>query len=367
MLAVLDRAGLGRLVDSQGFPRISYLAFEFPEQVWIKGNIPTYAGRSWGYAVRREVLDDLLLQEVKCLPNVVVWEGCSLLQVTEEAGTATGIQCRLADGQELRVTADVVIGADGKWSTVAKQVNAPHYNVRSGRTCIYYAYFQGVAKEANQPSFVAYHGFSPYRFHLFAADADGELTGIGVETSVEHFSEFRSAPEQQLQRCIENVPALAARMKNSKRVTPVYGMRFPSSYLRRPYGPGWALVGDAGMLQDPITGQGVSNAADSALWLADAIKHWRGGVPWVCALRQYQRTRDQRTRTNYDRTYSLTDFSSDLPPWMQQWYRYVGSHDTEVALYLGVICNAIPPETFYSRRRLARAWLRHKLPGAFST
>jgi hypothetical protein len=37
------------------------------------------------------------------------------------------------------------------------------------------------------------------------------------------------------------------------------------SYLRQPYGPGWALVGDAGLLMDPVTGQGISLAGSVPL------------------------------------------------------------------------------------------------------
>jgi flavin-dependent dehydrogenase len=57
--------------------------------------------------------------------------------------------------------------------------------------------------------------------------------------------------------------------------------------LRRPWGAGWALVGDAAYFKDPITAHGISDALRDAELLARAIM--QGGD---AALADYEYTRD---------------------------------------------------------------------------
>ena len=66
-----------------------------------------------------------------------------------------------------------------------------------------------------------------------------------------------------------------------RRARPGAGARAPEAaagvrgaapgYLRRAYGPGWALVGDAGYFKDPITSHGITDALRDAELLARAI------------------------------------------------------------------------------------------------
>src|SRR5256886_13558405 len=100
------------------------------------------------------------------------------------------------------------------------------------------------------------------------------------------FDEFRAAAERNLLRSLDAV-GLGERIRAGRRAERFRGTPDLPSYLRQPYGPGWALVGDAGLLLDPITGQGISHAFRDAELLADAVADGLGGIrPLAEALRR---------------------------------------------------------------------------------
>ncbi|MFI5269707.1 MAG: NAD(P)/FAD-dependent oxidoreductase [Chloroflexota bacterium] len=70
-----------------------------------------------------------------------------------------------------------------------------------------------------------------------------------------------------------------------------------------PYGPGWALVGDAGMHQDPWSGHGMDNACVHAAFLAEALRDWLSGAATEQdALGRYHQRRDADSLETYHRT-----------------------------------------------------------------
>src|SRR5262245_28593233 len=81
--------------------------------------------------------------------------------------------------------------------------------------------------------------------------------------------------------------------------------------IRRASGPGWALVGDAAMHQDPWTGLGMDNAGVHAGFLAEAIDDWRSGrASEDDAFRACRRGRDEHALAGFDFT---ADYGRDLP------------------------------------------------------
>ena len=65
------------------------------------------------------------------------------------------------------------------------------------------------------------------------------------------------------------------------------------NFFRKPYGPGWALVGDAGYQKDPITAQGIQDAFRDAELCAGALDEALSGArPFDEAMADYQRARD---------------------------------------------------------------------------
>ena len=110
-------------------------------------------------------------------------------------------------------------------------------------------------------------------------------------------------------------PSFAERFSRAKRETPFAGAALPN-FFRKPFGPGWALVGDAGYTKDAITAQGISDAFRDAELCANAIDlAHRGECSFATAMEEYQRRRDECATPMYEFTCELASFK---PPSVQQ-------------------------------------------------
>jgi 2-polyprenyl-6-methoxyphenol hydroxylase-like FAD-dependent oxidoreductase len=88
---------------------------------------------------------------------------------------------------------------------------------------------------------------------------------------------------------------IGSRIRAAARAEQVrYVRALPPGYLRPAFGPGWALVGDAGPWMDPIGTDGMTAALRDAELLAQAVLAApHGGAQLRSALAGYQATRDR--------------------------------------------------------------------------
>jgi 2-polyprenyl-6-methoxyphenol hydroxylase-like FAD-dependent oxidoreductase len=117
---------------------------------------------------------------------------------------------------------------------------------------------------------------------------------------------------------LESTPSVADRVQGAHREEKWFGTAGVPNYFRRPFGPGWALVGDAGYDKDPITAQGISDAFIDAENLTNALDDsWSGHGPTDDVLAEYQSKRDRRAKPMYDFTCQLATLQPP-PPLMQR-------------------------------------------------
>jgi flavin-dependent dehydrogenase len=155
------------------------------------------------------------------------------------------------------------------------------------------------------------------------------------------FDEFRRDVEGNFLRTLDAV-GLGERIRAGRRAERFRGTPDLPSYLRQPYGPGWALVGDAGLLLDPITGQGISHAFRDAELLADAVADGLGGIrPLAEALARYHRARDRAARPMYDFTARLAAVNPPTPAEMA-FFRALARRQQDADAFVGVLAGAIP-------------------------
>jgi flavin-dependent dehydrogenase len=142
---------------------------------------------------------------------------------------------------------------------------------------------------------------------------------------IAEFDGFRQDPDGQLTAELEALPTLAPRLRRAERVGPVRGAGNIPGYMRVPFGPGWALVGDAGQVLDPWSGQGIDQATTHATLLADALHAWLSDqLPWEQALAQYHQSRNAFSLQTYRRTCT---YGRDLRPMTQAALRRRGLID----------------------------------------
>jgi len=167
------------------------------------------------------------------------------------------------------------------------------------------------------------------------------------------FDEFRRDVKGNFLRTLDTV-GLGERIRAGHRAERFRGTPDLPSYLRQPYGPGWALVGDAGLLMDPVTGQGISHAFRDAELLADAVADGLSGIrPLAEALRGYHRARDRAARPMYDFTARLAAISPPRPAEMAL-FRALARRQEDSDMFLGVLAGSVPLRQFMSPRTMVR-------------
>lgn len=273
----------------------------FPEPVDGPEDYPFYL------CVRRITLDGLLADRVRRTSGVDFREHARVDGLISEGPRVVGVKWTGPDGPE-RARARVVVGADGVRSVVAAQVHPAYEHQEPVRRAMYYAYVQGMPGQDVPAAEFHYRG----NHLVYVFPCDGELTLLAASVPVSEFDEFRHQPEARLWQELHAMTQLAPRLTKAKREGPVRGTGSIPGYLRVPFGPGWALVGDAGMVMDPWSGQGIDQASTHACILARQIDAFLSGeADWDSAMQQYHRERNDFSEKTYLRT---CRFAQDLQP-----------------------------------------------------
>lgn len=339
-LDILSRFGAEEVVDRLGAPKLRLYGTDFGFER-VVGRLPAYQGRDYAYSIRRERLDEAIARHVATLPNVTFLEGFAVSELISEAGRVVGVRGQLHGGAPTALRARyAVIGADGRTSSVARMVNAREYALKPARGYIYYAYYRNV-RPLEEPSAMSYRTIPGAGVLVFDADADLTVFSLGGMTP--SFEEARKDPEGTMLNVMRRIPELADRIANAERVMPVKGLAPTGQFRRQPYGPGWALVGDAGQRFDPVTGQGIYQGLHAAELLTEALVQVRAGRRWDTALREFHQRRDRDTKQAYE--YAALEAQFKPANWLSRRLIKHMAADPAVRLrYFGTTNGATPPD-----------------------
>ena len=296
----LARWGLLQRIEAEGTPRVRRTVFHYGDEI-IDIPIKPRDGVPGLFAPRRTVLDRVLV-DAAVEAGADVRHRVRLADLLRGAGRRVeGVVLRDADGGEKTVRAAIVIGADGLRSTVASLVGAPV--TRQGRhaAASIYGYWSGLDVDG-------------YHWHWGPATAAGAIPTNGGEVlvfagvSAQRFAdEVRADVPRGYRRILaETAPELAERLGGARLAGSLHGFPGHPGYLRRPWGQGWALVGDSAYFKDPITAHGISDALRDAELLATAVAEGTDA-----ALAGYEAARDELSTTLFDVTDRIASVAWD--------------------------------------------------------
>jgi flavin-dependent dehydrogenase len=304
----LHRWGLLDHVVATGVPAIRRTTFHYSDGESVEVAIRSSAGVPALYAPRRHVLDRILVDAAAAAGVDVRHEAVVTALLRDDTGRVTGVRIADRAGQAVDVPATITVGADGIRSAVAH--GAASAVIRTGRSCsaMLYRYYAGLPTIGYEWAYGdrAAAGFIPTN--------DGR-TGVFVGTTPRRLRALRRDGTERAFAALlaAAAPRLAERVASAAPDGRMHGWAGAAGFMRRAWGPGWALVGDAGYFKDPITTHGMTDALRDAELLADAILEALAGVvPEAMALARYQATRDQLSSELFDVTERVASYAWDL-------------------------------------------------------
>lgn len=285
----LSRWGVLPAVVAAGTPPVRRTTFHYAGHEPVLVSIRPSAGVEALYAPRRFVLDRILV-DAAAQAGVDVLHGTTVTGLLRDGdGAVAGVVASGATGEPISLPATVTVGADGVRSLVAREVAAPV--TRQGRHAgaILYQYRRGLPASGYEWAYGdrAAAGLIPTNH--------GE-TCVFVETSPDRMRGLRRAGVDAAFDAVLAAagPGLRDRVRSSDAADRMRGWAGMPGHLRRPWGPGWALVGDAGYYKDPITSHGITDALrDAELLARGLVSVLQDGATYDVALRDYEATRDR--------------------------------------------------------------------------
>jgi flavin-dependent dehydrogenase len=267
--------------------------------------------------------------------------------VVDDGGRVTGIRGHSRNGPTTTEHARVVVGADGRHSLVARMVQSEQYHEKPPLLVAYYSYWSGLPMDGRFETYIR-----PDR--SFAAwPTHDDLTLVIGGWPYAELEANRTDLEGNFLKMVDLAPDFADRVRAATREARFVGAAVPN-YLRRPYGPGWALVGDAGYNKDFITAQGMHDAFRDAELCATALDQtFTDARSFEDAMGHYQATRDQQVLPMYELTAQFATLQPP-PPELQRLLGAVHGNQQAMDGFARVMAGVMSPAVFFSEENVGR-------------
>jgi 2-polyprenyl-6-methoxyphenol hydroxylase-like FAD-dependent oxidoreductase len=346
-VAALERWGLLDRLVATGCPPVERYSFDFGP-VSVAGSPRPIDGEARAFGPRRTILDKLLV-DAAAEAGAEVREAFTVEEIVTDDGRVTGIRGHSKGGDSVVEKAKVVVGADGKHSLLVKAVEPEAYDERPSQLAMYYAYWSDLPVEGFETTIRAENrrGWAALPTH------DG-LTCMPFGWPVEEFAANKSDVEGNFFKAIDLAPEFAERVRAAKRESKFVGSAELPGYFRKPFGPGWALVGDAGYHKNPITAMGINDAFRDAELVAGALDDAFGGRrSFEAGMTSYQQTRDREATPVYEFTFQFATMEPP-PPEMQQLIGAMQGNQEAQDEFISVQAATMPAPEFFAPEHVGK-------------
>jgi geranylgeranyl reductase family protein len=218
-----------------------------------------------GFISKRIHFDLFLIQQVKANSLIQLIEHCAIKEVqASENGW-------ILKSAEYEIETELLIDASGAHSPFARHhagilKEDQHYSAGLR------AYYKNV-KGMDSQNYIELHflkEFLPGYFWIFPLPNGEANVGVGVRSDVVKRKKMNL--KKEMLDLIANHPAFKARFAEAEMLGDLKGFGLPLGSKQRPLsGNRYMLVGDAGSLIDPFTGEGISNAMISGMKAAETV------------------------------------------------------------------------------------------------
>ena len=264
-IAFLKRLGVLSAVRATGAPSVNHLDIR-QEEFRARVLVPQRPGDVGGaMSVRRLLLDPILMGAAQAA-GAEVWMGAKVTALVRDRGRVTGVRVA-RNGSEQVLEARLVVGADGRNSTVARLAGSRKYNLTANERFTYWSFFEE-ADPGAEPTVILHRWSGNF---VMAIPADSGLYLVLALPELSELPRFRQNLEESYLEYVRRCDPVAHALADARRVGKFFGMLRWEGFFREATGPGWVLVGDAGHFKDPSPGQGIQDAFRQVEFLEPAI------------------------------------------------------------------------------------------------
>ncbi|UQX11886.1 FAD-dependent oxidoreductase [Candidatus Mycobacterium methanotrophicum] len=343
---LLGELGLLDVVLASGAVPLDRITMVIDDAVRIEAKLDEAEHLQSSLCIRRVTLDALLV-DAAAAEGADVRTGLRVTGLVREDGRVTAVDTAAGP-----IHGQLVVGADGRHSTVASLVGAREYHVAPAGKMFAWAYFEGV-HDREGCARIGRQGAQVF----LAGPTDGDLYMAATGIDMAGQGEFHTDRDANFTAGIRAWPELADVIADGRRAGPIRVLTNWHGYFREAAGPGWVLVGDAGHFKDPTPGQGIGDAFRQADRLALAIEDGLGNTSPDAAMRRWWQWRD-------DDAYEMYWFASDMgapgtaSPLATRLMRDLAVDPKATQMFFGVLDHQIRPSQLFTGPRAARAAVR---------
>ncbi len=217
-----------------------------------------------GFISKRIDFDNWLVEKAKSKKEIQLFEETEIREYRREDSC---IVAESKDGKTFQ--AKIVIACDGAYSSFTKTIAG--IKTEAEHNCFgLRAYYKNV-KGLDAENFIELHflkEFLPGYFWIFPLPNGYANVGVGMRA--DKMSAKKINLKKSFESILENNPVLRGRFAGAEKIGEVKLFGLPlGSRKRKLSGNNYILCGDAAMLIDPFTGEGIGNAMFSGYYAAD--------------------------------------------------------------------------------------------------
>jgi 2-polyprenyl-6-methoxyphenol hydroxylase-like FAD-dependent oxidoreductase len=333
------------------------------------------AGRNYVRGIDRYTFDDLLWRNLARFPSVERRAGFNVTNVLHHDGRVAGIVGGNKGEKPREITARCVVGADGRFSFVARKVGAEVVEEAPEHTStVYYADWVGVKPIHDKYSVGFVYATARGLDLLFFAMPGGRWS-VNTHARSDRVRINGDAQRYYLET-LRSVPGVWQYFDRGEQTSEVVGIKQIGNGYRRSSGPGWVLVGDALHYKDPADGQGIYDALIGAKILDASLARWSSKESsWEAAMASYRREVWAATHSMYVVTVGRIKrelYSEPPMPVIRSVLRWMMTDPEYAEIFLRVQGRDCPPEALLSKtlamgaiargaRRDVISWITHRL------
>lgn len=219
--------------------------------------------RTHGYSIDRQTLDPILRKRACNTFGVDYFPGHTLRSIIKSpSGRITGVVVEHND-ELITLKGNLHVGADGRYSNVAKYAEVPTEKYQNNRFC-YFVYYKNLPLSTGNDA------------QMWLTDPDiaycfpnpNGVTLVSVMLSKEKYQEFKTDPLKNIKDFVGGLPG-APDFSQAEKLSDIHAVYDMPLFRRKSSQPGLALIGDAALSTDPYAGAGCGWALQSAEWLVD--------------------------------------------------------------------------------------------------